>query len=428
VKLRVFHANDGDCILLSSNGAKPRHMLFDGGRAASFEAYTSKQLAALATKLDVVCVSHVDDDHLSGILRMIEHEIAWRVHEIVVDKVKKTAKSPKVARPPEIGEIWHNNLFELVGKGVQPKIEPVLGSVAALLAGAGDAKRQNQAYRLQNLAAGYLSSMELARRISDDQLGIPLNPRAKGKLLKRKTSGAPNKDRWSLGPLTLSLLGPTQRDIDSLRVKWQEFLDDEADKVDRLHHRMREDDARFGLAAPVVANPLIDLALGERWRSVTPANVASLMFLVEEGGKRVLMTGDGRSQEILAGLQYHQLLDAHGHLHVDVLKVQHHGAKGNVTEEFVASVTADHYLFCGNGSAGNPELEVVREFARARTVDKIGPNRPFTFWFTSSSAMKLSKDQKAHMKMIEAEVDKLKAGTKMRVQRLAPDTHFELEL
>ena len=43
----------------------------------------------------------------------------------------------------------------------------------------------------------------------------------------------------------------------------------------------------------------------------------------------------------------HKKFDAAGRIHVDVLKVQHHGATANVDDAFVRAVTADHYVFCG---------------------------------------------------------------------------------
>ena len=78
MKLQVFHATDGDCLLLSS-GDERHHMLVDGGRKVSFRQNTRDHLAQMRVageKLDVVCVSHIDDDHISGILSLIEDEVA----------------------------------------------------------------------------------------------------------------------------------------------------------------------------------------------------------------------------------------------------------------------------------------------------------------------------------------------------------------
>ena len=55
-------------------------------------------------------------------------------------------------------------------------------------------------------------------------------------------------------------------------------------------------------------------------------------------------------------LAQRNLLDANGKLHVDVLKVPHHGAEFNMSTPFAQAVTADDYIFCGNGFATNPEF------------------------------------------------------------------------
>jgi hypothetical protein len=142
------------------------------------------------------------------------------------------------------------------------------------------------------------------------------------------------------------------------------------------------------------------------------------------------------SQEILDGLAHHGKLDGNQRIHVNVLKVQHHGAKANVEAKFVKGVTADHYVFCGNGAHHNPEKEVVEAFAKARLegIDgsgPVGPPTPFKFWFTSSSETPgLTVARKRHMEAIEDTVAALRQGH--TAQMLAPtflkEGHFELDV
>ena len=197
------------------------------------------------------------------------------------------------------------------------------------------------------------------------------------------------------------------------------------------------DEELLGTLSPrIVANPMLDKALGEGLKGVTAANLASLMLLVEEGTASVLLTGDGVSQEILDGLAHHGKLDGNQRIHVNVLKVQHHGAAANVEAKFVKSVTADHYVFCGNGAHHNPEKEVVEAFAKARLVEvdgsaPIGPPTPFKFWFTSSSETpSLTAPRKEHMKVIEDTVAALRQDH--TAQMLAPtflkDGNFEIDV
>jgi beta-lactamase superfamily II metal-dependent hydrolase len=442
MKLTAFHAADGDCCLIESKDAKTRRVLVDGGRSASYIANTRDALGAIRDnggKLDVICVSHIDDDHISGILRLIEDEVAWRQFEFL-KATELTTKPPSIARPPKIGEVWHNGLFRLLGDQTGHQVEPVLSTVATILAGSPADLLRRRASELDDIITGELSSMELTRRLSAQQLGIPLNPRNNGGLVKRSASGAAKKfEKVTFGSLRIFLLGPSQDDIEKLREKWQTFLDKSEEALAKLHQDLLRDESLLGaLSPPIVANPMLDQALGDGLSRVTEANLASIMLLVEEGTKKVLMTGDGVSSEILEGLKRHKKLDAAGRLHVDVLKVQHHGATANVDEAFVRSVTADHYVFCGNGAHTNPEPEVVEAFATARLKGfdggpPIGPNRPFKFWFTAGPETPdetKTKSRQKHMKEVKTLVTKLRQGhtAQMQASTFLKDGSFTIDI
>jgi hypothetical protein len=426
VKITAFHAGDGDCFLVSSGDTPPRHLLVDGGRAASYIANTRAFLGSLGAnqKLDLVCVSHIDDDHISGIVQLVDDEVAWRVFEFR-RTLDPNAPKPKLARPAPIGQVWHNGLFRLIGDALAPAVEPVLSTVATVLAGSPSEELRERAAELDDIVTGEKSSMELSRRLSPEQLGIPLNSPTQGALLKRGTGAPAANEQMALGAMQIRLLGPSDDDIVKLREQWQTWLDTHASDLEDLHRAMLDDEERLGTLSPrIVANPLLDTALGAGLSSVTPPNLASLLLLVEEGARKALLTGDGVSAEILEGLAHHGKLDANGRIHVDVLKVQHHGAKANVTEDFVKRVTADHYLFCGNGAHENPETEVVEAFAKARLEGiagsgPVGPAKKFKFWFTSSPTTPgLTAPRKAHMQEVVDLVADLRQGHQARM--LAP--------
>jgi hypothetical protein len=175
-------------------------------------------------------------------------------------------------------------------------------------------------------------------------------------------------------------------------------------------------------------------ALGDRTR-VTPPNLASLMLLVMEGGKTVLLPGDGHAADMLQGLDYHGKLDADGRIHVNVLKVQHHGSEHNIDEAFVAKVTADHYVFCGNGEHENPDLRVVEALIDARLgnvacrANHPQASGPFTLWFNSSASASRQAAAQQHMRQVQhlVEAHQMHSGGRMRGMFLEGDTpSFEL--
>ncbi len=93
------------------------------------------------------------------------------------------------------------------------------------------------------------------------------------------------------------------------------------------------------------------------------ANLSSVVVLAEVGKKRMLLTGDARGDKVLQGLELVGLLkkDGKSTIHVDVLKGPHHGSNRNVEQIFFDRITADHYVFSGNGEHGNPERETLRD-------------------------------------------------------------------
>ncbi|MGH8488509.1 MAG: hypothetical protein ACREXS_06510 [Gammaproteobacteria bacterium] len=141
-----------------------------------------------------------------------------------------------------------------------------------------------------------------------------------------------------------------------------------------------------------------------------------------------LATGERASMELSRRLSPDQLgiplnPPTDGRIHVNVLKVQHHGALANVETDFVKRDTADHYVFCGNGAHHNPEVEVVEAFANARLegIDDdgpVGPAAPFKFWFTSSPTTPdstASKSRQKHMKKVKETVTNLRQGNEARI-------------
>jgi beta-lactamase superfamily II metal-dependent hydrolase len=422
MQLTVFQSDKGDCLLLESGNGK-RRMLIDGGVKRAYSQHVAGALGALrAAKktLDVVYVSHIDSDHISGVLQLLDDEAAWRVHEHQLKNGNPTHKAPAVPRPPQVRALFHNSFHDQVGENSGP-VEQMLAAVAATLSASDHPEIESLARERREIAESIPEAMKVSRRVESGQLNIPLNPQFKGRLMLIEGVGSP----IALGSMRLTLIGPFAEDIDHLRRDWNAWLNTNQESVKRIRAQARLDhdnmeatavNALFGplaTAARDLAASELALAkkLGQR-TSVTVPNLASLMFLAEEGGQRILLTGDGHADDILRGLDHHSALDAKGHLHVDVLKVQHHGSEHNIHQAYCDAVTADHYVFCGNGEHENPDLDVLDLIASRRlATDK----RRFKFWFNSSSTLSVKPEGRRHMKKVEARIVKLEKLAKGRL-------------
>ena len=72
MRIIILPALNGDCILVE---IQPSHyILIDGGYVDTYENYllpTLEEIAARGGELDIVVVTHIDCDHISGIIRMM---------------------------------------------------------------------------------------------------------------------------------------------------------------------------------------------------------------------------------------------------------------------------------------------------------------------------------------------------------------------
>ena len=404
MKLDVFQAGKGDCLLITAKDGT--RVLVDGGMRADYRKHVAPALARLRKTdhaLDLVYVSHIDRDHISGVLQLMDDLVAWRVFDYQHGVGNSDYPEPDVPRPPEIRDLWHNAFSELVSAN-KGEIEKTLAARASLLATADDQEARSLALEQRELATSIAEGIELSRRASPEQLGIPVNRQFQKKLgLVRKDA-----EPIQVGALTITVIGPFPRDLRKLRDDWNDWLRESKAQHDRLRERMERDARRLEATDFDRLRGALTLAAGELGvrTNVTPPNLASLMLLVEERERTVLLTGDGHWEDILAGLKNAGRLDAEDRLHVDVLKIQHHGSEHNLTAEFAKQVTADRYLFCANGEHGNPDPRVVRAVIDSRlgstSLRSTASNANGRFKLQFNSSVDVTDgDERDHMRAIE---------------------------
>ncbi len=110
-------------------------------------------------------------------------------------------------------------------------------------------------------------------------------------------------------------------------------------------------------------------ALAAAYLDESVYNLSSIVVLAEAGKKKMLLTGDARGDDVLKGLKSSGLLKSKP-LHVDLLKLPHHGSDRNVETDFFRQITADHYVVSADGKHGNPEISTLQMISEARGKDK----------------------------------------------------------
>jgi hypothetical protein len=327
--LEVLRARHGDCLILHfGEPAAPRFLLIDGGPSGVYRDALRPRLDQLAARfaggeslgIELIMVSHIDDDHVRGIL----------------DLSQALVEDPRT-RPFEVKTLWHNAFDDLVEEDVRPLVA-ALSEAPARIAEAG-----GRSSPWRGDAEAVIASVDQGRQLRDNAkvLAWPPNRPFERFVVAPEAGGK----RVDFGPLRLAVVCPLQPQLDQLEREWRE-------KVRRLRETA---DAK---EAAEIAEYL----------DTSVYNLSSIVCLAELGGKRILLTGDARGDHILAGLEAAQLL-AGGRIEVDVLKLPHHGSDRNIDQDFFERIRARHYVVSGNGEHGNPEPETFRLLSTARHDD-----------------------------------------------------------
>jgi beta-lactamase superfamily II metal-dependent hydrolase len=335
-KLHVVQAKSGDALILSfGTSAKPRHILIDGGPSGNYAADLEPALGKIVGKggkLDLVVLSHVDNDHVVALLDLF----AAVEDDQVGDREPRT----------KIAGLWHNS-FE---RTIDPTgaVERQLQAVMTMAATAKIATPL--AAETLDIFYGIREGSRL--RLMAKKLKIPINKGFDDDVLLVETAKAPIK----VGPLELKIAGPNKTNLKALQNQWLQWLEEAAQKIG---------------ADPATA------AMSDG----SKPNLSSIVLLAKCDGKTILLTGDARGDHIIEGLRAAGLA-RNGKLHVDLLKVQHHGSNRNATPDFFSAITANVYVLSADGRHGNPKLETMKwivEAARHR-------RQPITLVATNQTA------------------------------------------
>lgn len=395
MKLRIFQSSKGDCILLQ--GKDGTSILCDGGMSTSMRDHVRAKLRRLvgADGLEAIYISHIDQDHISGVLQLLRDKVDWNVFERQSELGMIEARKPKFPEPPEIRGLWHNAFRDQVDENQGP-IEDLLAASIPAFQMAGQDDLTDQADEALNIATSVAEALEVSQLSRHAALNIPIN-KLPGQSQKKLLFNRGGVREFTIGSLKFTIIGPTNKEMGDLRDGWNNWLDDNGTRVGEIQEEVKKRVKGFANGEMSVSPYDLGSWNGIRaFKGVTTPNVASLMLMVEEGDKRVLLTGDSQQDVIIEGLELAGFLEKgdlkEGHLHVDVLKVQHHGSEHNIDEKFCRQVSADHYVFCGNGGSKNPDLDVLDIVyesrlgaPKVRTLADKAQDRKFTFWFSTES-------------------------------------------
>ena len=104
MNIYMFPALNGDCILVEYVAS--RYILIDGGYVDTYKTFLLPKLVEIADNggvIDVLVVTHIDSDHISGIIRMLEEDkLPISIKEIWYNGYKHVQSSVHVSEEDEI--------------------------------------------------------------------------------------------------------------------------------------------------------------------------------------------------------------------------------------------------------------------------------------------------------------------------------------
>lgn len=312
LNLKIIQAEYGDCFILEfGSSSEPHYILIDGGPDTIYEKHLQNELQTIRDnggKLDLLILSHVDNDHIIGLL-----DLMAELREQHTNNINETIS---------IDLLWYNSFKQTIGSetNIESRLKtlfnnitttvPIIETMNMIVKGFGEGNKLK-------LAATYLD--------------IPINQIFVNSLVSVDNS----PDSIKFGNLNFYIVGPTKKNLEELKKEWHNWLE----KYEN-------------------SNISGDPSLAAMADHSIP-NLSSIMFLTEMEGKKILFTGDGRGDHLLKGLSQMNLLNSEGIVYVDVLKVPHHGSNRNVTRKFFKTVIADKYIISANGKYGNPDLATL---------------------------------------------------------------------
>jgi beta-lactamase superfamily II metal-dependent hydrolase len=346
IKLHVVQAEYGDSLILESGvGKNSTTILIDGGPYQTFEKHLKPTLQKLPIegKLDLVVLSHIDNDHIIGLLDLLE-EIKCQREEGTKELVK-------------ISKLWHNSFNDLLQTDEDPH-KLFKNSFLTMNFRSVEEQKKVESSIASIIMKGFQQATDLTSLAN--LLKIPLNPEFEKLVL---IEDVPKSIKFK--DITFRILGPTKKNLDKLREEWKDWLNKKK------------------------LNQYTEFELLQILDKSVP-NLSSIMLLLEINNRKILFTGDGSGDDIINLLSTGRMLDKQGKFHLDILKVPHHGSDRNVSPEFFNTVIADYYVISANGRDDNPSIDTLKWIIESS--NKGNKSKKIVFTNNTPNIVKILKD------------------------------------
>ena len=353
IEVEVLPANEGECILVTIE-KEDIHILIDGGTSETYRRFLKSRLVQLkkaGKNIDLLIVTHIDNDHIGGIIELL--------------KENGSDIDSKIIR---IKNIWHNSYKHLqiekngeLGRSERNLLHKIISN--------GEVATNCNLNKNDPISA--IQGTTLAGLIFEG--GYHWNEQFEGMAIIN------NGINYQFGKeCFISVLKPTMSDLEKLGKKWKRDLkkskysftfskDKLFDDAFEYYCRCMPMDGNGNNEGISYSNhnteemtiEELSRKLVSKDKSIT--NRSSISIILSYRNKKLLFLADNITDSIL---EYLSKIDKKYAL----VKVPHHGSANNINDEFIESIECDTYLISTNSEKYNhPDIETLAKIACKRT-------------------------------------------------------------
>lgn len=328
VKFKTFSVGSGDCItLLLKNDDKEIHIMVDCG------LYTQEVNDYIVNDfhsyIDYLIVTHIDNDHINGLIEMLKTKPNLTINHIFYNCHQRTSD--------DLQE-WDEKMVE--------NMKRVYGHLPVVV----DMLEQKINAETSMSLAGLILENENWKRawrreyITENSLAIDLeNDMGKFIFLSPAKKASDDLDQKYRLLFWKTLYKQKKEDYKKEETIYESLM------------RIMEQEDNEGLDEEPVSSKVLDknalkLYAAEKMKGLSPANEASIAFIWEHEGHRILFMGDANPDQVVKKIG-DVYKDTPKSVLFDAIKISHHGSAHSTSKELVSIADSERYFVTGGANA-----------------------------------------------------------------------------
>lgn len=337
--IRTFQSGCGDCIFLileDGISGESFHIMIDCGLfTPEIKTFVVQKLEL---RLDLLIVTHYDDDHIAGIIKMLSELEKLEIGKILFNCFQDYDENATVEIPSRDKDLLDKYVtnIHLSPNPNNTKISAPQAALLSLLLKSND--KWFKAWNRKILIEG-------------DTINVGNAKWGQFLVLSPSSEAWYNlKDYFVKEYVKCVHSRPPQGAFENQDAYWEMLLRIAASKpqIKKIIPISSSMITKSFLQKKAAANP--------NEVGITSPNKASLALVWEFNGKRILLGGDAIASQLYEAIKKHY--DGN-HILFEAIKIPHHGSKNNMSNELSLLVDSEHYFLTGGKKDEGPNYETL---------------------------------------------------------------------